>query len=309
MTIVKIHGGLGNQMFQFAFGEALRNIHYQNVYYDISFFDNQDFYIKAGNAPRKFDLIEIFPVVKRFLTTGDFLIQLEPQDKIYNKILRRFSFQFIGSKLFKWIKDPQKHYRLIENNLLKSTNVYFEGYWQNLKYFEYIKDVVNNWFVFDKNFLNQYKNANLVNELRSGISVSIHIRRGDYVNSKYFKSCSISYFEEAIKRILNIHPSASFHVFTDDVRWVKDNLENLKKITPEINLVSEFEPNDLGLDMYLMSLCNHNIISNSTFSWWAAYLNKSDNKILIAPKYWTNDSKINQYIQESLLENFYLINE
>jgi hypothetical protein len=116
----------------------------------------------------------------------------------------------------------------------------------------------------------------------------------------------ISYYQAAIKHIADSYPSAVFYLFTDDIDWIKNNMGVFKTVTDKINVISR-----KGLsaedDLYMMSLCKHNITSNSTFSWWGAYLNTFKNKIMIAPEEWTSNPVINKYIQTSLLNNFILI--
>ena len=114
-------------------------------------------------------------------------------------------------------------------------------------------------------------------------SVSIHIRRGDYleVSDVYGGICTPQYYEKAMKQMEKWHPDCHFFVFTNDVKWVKENYSG-KNLT-----VVEGNDEDTGyIDMYLMTKCKHYILANSSFSWWGCYLNPSKDKKVIAPKQW-----------------------
>jgi hypothetical protein len=137
-------------------------------------------------------------------------------------------------------------------------------------------------------FKNKLKGKNLViaSEIKMKNSVSIHIRRGDYLHNKkntsLYATCNSKYYFEAIKIINSSVEKPFFFVFSDDIPWAKKifkNMRNFKFITGNCGELSY-------IDMQLMSLCKHQIIANSTFSWWAAWLNKNDNKIIISPKNW-----------------------
>ena len=131
-------------------------------------------------------------------------------------------------------------------------------------------------------------------------SVSIHIRRGDFtanpeVAKVHGNICNLEYYERAMNFIEQKIDNPIFYIFTDDVEWVKihfNNRSNLIIVSNSVKNQVEFgHKHNAHQEMYLMSLCNHNIIANSSFSWWAAWLNRNDNKIIIAPKKWFNDKK------------------
>lgn len=154
-------------------------------------------------------------------------------------------------------------------NILDDTSI--EGYYQSYKYFdEYEEEIINN-FQFKFNILNKC----LIEIKNHPNPVSIHIRRGDYVNHPGYWNITPEYIQEALNYFTD--QEYTFLIFSDDIEWCK-------QIFPEgvvfIEGTSQFE------DLCLMSLCNHNIISNSSFSWWGAYLNKNKNKKVIAPSNW-----------------------
>jgi hypothetical protein len=153
-------------------------------------------------------------------------------------------------------------------------NTNFKGYFQSEKYFEHCIEEVKKEFTFKENiqkiareFLSPFKNEHLV---------AIHVRRGDYVNQpNYHPVCSLTYYEQSLKVLSN--NKNRYIIFSDDIEWCKDNL-------PVENAV--FSHNSTSVDLCIMSMCNDNIIANSSFSWWGAWLNSNPNKIVIAPKIW-----------------------
>ena len=133
------------------------------------------------------------------------------------------------------------------------------------------------------------KNKNILEEIKKRNSISIHIRRGDYVNDINAKkilgdNCNLLYYQKAIEYIYSVITSPFFYIFSDEPEWVKNNFSFL-----ENSLIIDWNKGkDSWQDMMLMSHCKHNIIANSSFSWWGAWLNNNNNKIVIAPKKWFN---------------------
>jgi hypothetical protein len=165
-------------------------------------------------------------------------------------------------------------------------NSYLSGLWQTEKYFKDCEEIIRTEFTF-KQPLNK-KNSELSETIRRKNSVSIHIRRGDYIyNSEEYKIhglCSIDYYKKAVECIANKAGELTLFIFSDDIEWVKNNL---KFDFPIIFVDNNVD--DIHEDLRLMSLCKHNIIANSTFSWWGAWLNNNKEKIVIAPKKWFNE--------------------
>ena len=173
----------------------------------------------------------------------------------------------------------------IENFIRSNENIYLEGYWQSEKYFERIKDVIKNEFVFEK--FSEEKNIFASNKIYATNSVAIHVRRGDYVkNPLYSDICTLDYYKRAIKYITQHIDNPFFYIFSDDIHWCIENFNDLN----QIEFIDWNNGKQSYRDMQLMSLCKHNIIANSTFSWWGAWLNKNPSKIVIAPKKILNSS-------------------
>jgi hypothetical protein len=269
MKIVKILGGLGNQMFQYAFYLSLAN-RFKQVKADISRFESYSLH-------NGFELEKVFDIeVKK---ASSFFIKIFDQTNNtwkYRK-LRRIT----GAK--NAICDEKKEFVFEKDLFNNAKNLMYNGYWQNEKYFIEISDKIRSAFTFRKPLGAQ--NLKISNLIQNTESVSLHVRRGDYVGHILLGDiCDLSYYENAISLINSKVTKPIFFVFSNDIEWCKQNL----KIEPS-NYISWNQGSDSYIDMQLMSLCKHNIIANSSFSWWAAWLNNNQNKIVIAPKSWTND--------------------
>ena len=274
MIIVKIIGGLGNQMFQYAYSKALQHKGYK-VKIDISAFDT---YKLHGGY--QLDKYAIDLEVSTLEENRNFY-----KNNIYSKILKRFGFnnkKIVGEKTL-----------LFDEKLLHiDDDKYIEGYFQSEKYFIDIREELLKRFIITSstsNYTEKIKN----DILNSSMSCSIHIRRGDFTNSvnqNIHGTCDIKYYQNAMSYIGNTIGNVDYFIFSDDIDWVKDNLnvENAIYVDSKENRL----PHE---DMYLMSLCSHNIIANSSFSWWGAWLNQNNDKIVVAPEKWfANDKFYNQ---------------
>ena len=265
MVIVKIIGGLGNQMFQYSYAKALEQRGYA-VKLDISAF--KTYRLHGGYQLYKYKI--------------DLDVTRQEENNIFYKILRRLGFGFTKTR-------KEKNLFFNSNFLNIEDESYVEGYFQSEKYFENIRDTLLNQFVLNDEISSYTKK---ISEMISKVenSVSIHIRRGDFTNSTNINIhgiCSLDYYEKAITILSNSFNDISYFVFSDDIKWAKDNL----RINNAVYIASE-ETRIPHEDIYLMSLCNHNIIANSSFSWWGAWLNQNKKKIVIAPEKWFADDKM-----------------
>ncbi len=276
MIIVKLMGGLGNQMFQYAAGRCLSHLHKAELKLDLSFL-NADSKNKYTKRDYKLDVLNINAEQASESNIKPFL-PLE-KGKITRTLMRKL---------------PILYYRVVANesghNFHKEfysfpKNVYLNGFWQSEKYFESVKDILINEFTVKEIF--NAENVEIIGKIKNSNSVSIHIRRGDYINNKeahaFHGTCSLEYYKDAINYLKNKSGNLSLFVFSDDVAWAKANL----KTEVPVNFVDLNNPG--YIDMHLMTLCKHNIIANSSFSWWAAWLNQNPNKIVIAPIRWFAD--------------------
>lgn len=272
MIIVKIKGGLGNQMFQYAFGRALSMDRNEELFLDISHFNNQ----AEREAKRDF-LLSNFNIRAQILPEGGSIK--------YTTGIRAL-FKKIKNKIKK--VDAYKFYPV----LLRSKSVFYEGHWINQKYFMHHQDSIRNDFLLKNPLSNAAEEiSSLIGTCgqRNEVSVSLHIRRGDFVTNPYsaFNGVlGIPYYQEAVNVMNERCREFSLHlfIFSDDIDWAKENLQFRETTT----FVSKKEIYDYE-EMSLMSKCSNHIIANSTFSWWGAWLNPNKNKIVVSTKQWLKD--------------------
>lgn len=275
MIITKLIGGLGNQLFQYAAGRRLAYINNTNLKLDLSWYKNVD----GGKATsRAYGLGEFNIIAENFASLEE--IGRFKKNKIYT-ILEKLNLYHRDS----FTKERQ--FNLNPEVLNLSDNNYIQGHWQSEKYFKDIEDIIRKEFTLKKSVINEY--GKLIDETNS---VSIHIRRGDYVTDKktrdFYETCTLNYYHTAIKKIIDNVISPHFFIFSDDMGWVKDNLI----VGYPLIFVSNSQSKDYE-ELALTSRCKHNIIANSSFSWWGAWLNNNPNKIIIAPQKWFKNPSIN----------------
>lgn len=273
--IVKFNGGLGNQMFQRAFGYALEKESGFETLFDMSFFEKK--------YARPYEL-DIFNLKAKFVE--DFWLKLKLQlIWKFRKNLKNKSF--LGLTFF-----SEPHFEYYKYALQIKPNTYIEGFFQTEKYFKKYENEIREAFTFKTKpeKFNQY----LIEQIQESNSVSVHIRRGDYVQKKRYQdlyaTCSLDYYKRGVEYIANKFENPKLFVFSDDIQWAKANWD----LPYETVFVDNNSGEKSFEDMRLMSNCKHNIIANSSFSWWGAWLNKNAEKIVIAPKKWFNDGRINQ---------------
>jgi hypothetical protein len=273
MIISNIIGGLGNQMFQYASGRALS----LKLCVPLKL-DTRDF--SGYQLHQGFELNHLFNCNAEIATDTDLANVLSWQrTKLVQRVLKRPQLKNLRYKNF--VVEP--HFNYWSDINLLTNNKYLYGYWQSEKYYIEFAEKIREEFTFKFPFSD--KNAEIAEQISQVNAVSLHVRRGDYVsNSKnaFIGVCSLEYYEQAIAHIKTNVDSPVFFVFSDDIDWVKNNL-NLDKSTLFINHNKGVESYN---DMRLMTLCKHNIIANSSFSWWGAWLNTNPNKIALAPKQW-----------------------
>jgi hypothetical protein len=291
MIVIKLQGGLGNQMFQYAFGKAISIKLSSPLYFDNSFFKLEE---SSHFSNRHYNL-DVFP----------FHINLLSKNKISN-FINPNPIQRLLNKLNLNRKDVFKEITLefSERVFNLSNNLYLDGYWQSEQYFNRITTQVRKDFEFIKPFssLSESISCTLAKENNA---VSVHIRRGDYIssatNSKVHGTCPIDYYHQAM-RLLNAKLNKpQFYFFSDEPEWVEQNLVNSLN---NFQIIKHNQGTDSWQDMALMSKCKHHIIANSSFSWWGAWLNPSPDKIVIAPKIWFADPGLNDQSATIIAENW-----
>lgn len=282
-------GGLGNQMFQYAIGRNLAERNNTNLKLDISWFSQA----KEKSVLREYKL-NFFNIIENIATEKE-IRGFKYYKKINDWKYFLYNLFFANNSIYitEELKDVSK--KILEKNY---KNIYLDGYWQNEKYFKDTENIIRQEFTL-KNKLD-IKLDKLIEKIKNSSSISIHIRRGDYVHNKKTNSihgiCSLDYYQKTIKYIDEKIKNPVFFIFSDDIEWSKNNL---KTKFPTIFV----EGNKDNEDLILMSMCKHNIIANSSFSWWGAWLNNNSNKIVIAPQKWFNDSNKNT---ENLIPNTWI---
>ncbi len=274
MTIINILGGLGNQMFQYAFAYTISNNKKNAVKLDISSF-------KTYNL-REYEL-GLFNVTIGIAEEKESNILKFKQENYLERAVRKMRRKSMPLSA-KYYKEPHFNF---DKNVFDLQNVYFDGYWQTEQYFKKYREELLKEFTLKQDFSKQsqvYKN-----EIVKVESVSLHIRRGDYVTNEHTNSvhgtCSLEYYEKAVLLMQSKLNNPHFFIFSDDLAWGRENLDFIDNLT--VVYLDENVPDHE--EMLLMSHCKHNIIANSSFSWWGAWLNQNSEKMVIAPSKWFND--------------------
>lgn len=281
ITIVKLSGGLGNQLFQYAFARAFSIKNQTKLYLDLSSFRS----LLPGETKRKYELDFYNHKGSQYPLSFPYF------SKIYSKfpfILKLFGVEYYKEKTLSY--DP--------TIMGLKGDFYFDGYWQSFKYFqEYSILLSNELLPFNQSSMNE-SCLKLLSSIHKSISVAIHVRRGDYITNKSAKDThgllEEIYYKNAIQYMNERVSNPFYFVFSDDLEWCRAFFSNIKGnfIYPSKN--SNNLPQE---DIFLISNCNHSIIANSSFSWWGAWLGDcmfdSVNRIVIAPKQWFIDDAIN----------------
>jgi len=293
MVIIKIVGGLASQLHKYAIGRALSIKHNTELKLDITWYDN----IPDTDTFREFHLFKYN--INAAIASKEEINKYKPNlllIKLKNKIHQYFSINL------KFNNYSNESFMSIEDFQLLPNNLYIEGEWSGYQYFKDIRQNLLNEFTLDTNYLtNQY--FNYLKIIHNTNAVSLHVRRGDYVNNKHTSQlhvvCSIDYYQNAIQYFdKKFHGDFVLFIFSDDLQWVKKNLlikKSIKKYYIEGTKDNEaFE---------LLRQCKHNIISNSGFSWLSAWLNTNTDKFVISPKKWVLDDKLNIQLLNSIKDN------
>lgn len=276
MITVRVSGGLGNQLFQYAFGKTLAVKQGVQLALDLSYYKK----IPESDTPRKFELSNF--AVKYLDINIKNLIKYKICS---NKIISRFPEiqNFLG--FYK-----EKEFNYTQFAVCLPDGIYAEGFWQSYKYFK--SELINLKKELIPIIQMSEEDFEISKKISACRSVSVHVRRGDYVShpnaARHHGICGINYYKSAIEHLKSkIDKNLTYFIFSDDIDWVKQHFKfeiNAIYISHNINKSSVN-------DFRLMQLCENHIIANSTFSWWGAYLKKPDQGVVIAPKNWFADNK------------------
>ena len=275
MIVVKLIGGLGNQLFQYALGRHLAEKHQTPVKLDISAFNSQQLRSYA-------------------LTAFNIHAPLASDDEINNilgappGIGKRFTAKLLKRDLTDYWPTYVKEKKFSFNpEILKLPNdIYLDGYWQSEKYFEDISSILRKEFTL--NAEQSAENEKTQSHILSSESVSVHARRCDFVSDESVNRihgiCDLNYYVKAFDYIKGIVQNPRFFIFSDDIPWCRSNLDFEHQLT----FVDHNGADNSHDDLQLMKQCKHHIIANSSFSWWSAWLNSNPDKLVIAPQRWVN---------------------
>ena len=271
---VNIMGGLGNQMFQFAMGYAMVLRNNMPLWLDIRSLKES---AEEGNIKRAYEL-GCFSLPAAVVEANKMEAILEAGK---GKLAR-----YLGIGRINRLEESGFRYNPAYSRT--PTPVYINGYFQSEQYFrDYTREIrsvfLKQAVIAENDFWNQ--------EIKSAaVPVAMHVRRGDYTANpetlKFHGICNATYYEKAVNKILEKHADARFFVFSDDIGAAAAELGHLSE---NMRFVEHKTPRIAAYDMLLMSRCRHNIIANSTYSWWGAWLNENPDKMVIAPQRWFAD--------------------
>jgi hypothetical protein len=282
VIIVDLFGGLGNQMFQYAMGQALSSKLSQEVHYATDA-------MRTFSVPRELELGTAFALEPDIVGREELsrLLGSWRTPPTIRRLLAKQSFRGIRGSKF-----------VVEADILTPGDLankakdgaYLRGYWQSERYFQQHSDAIREAFRFKEGEGPQ--NRSLIDRITGAPSIGIHVRRGDYVTNPRAATVhgvlAKSYYVDAIMELRRRLPSARVFAFSDEPAWVEQYI--LKDIE-NTECVAHNRSSESFRDMQLMGYCDALVIANSSFSWWAAWLNARDEKIVIAPSKWYADSR------------------
>ena len=270
-------------MFQYAAAKALALNNTCALLLDLSYLEQTGIQITDGFTNRHYELGIFKNIAQDFCP--DFMLRQFVMASQKRQWLKQLGFSY--PKIY-----HEPSFEFNENLFKQKPPVLLVGYWQSERYFIKEAASIRNAFSFPA-LVATDENISVLSAISTGCSVSVHVRRGDYLHptiAAHHGNCSVEYYRQAIEKISTAFPTAVFYFFTDDASWVQN--EFIDKIPGSV-LVKNNTGANSWKDMYLMSKCSHHIIANSSFSWWGAWLNYSEDKMVIAPAKWFNNSERN----------------
>lgn len=283
MIVVKLAGGMGNQMFQYAAGRHLAAKYDTELKLDLSFL--QDKTPKINFTHREYDL-GLFNIEQRFATSEE-VVKFGRYRRL-NRVIYVLR-QKLDQKLPVYVRENP--YRFDQKFFNIPDNAYIEGYWQSEKYFKAIESDIRREFSF-RNGLDA-NGREMAARISSVNAVCINVRRGDYVTNPaanlHHGVCSVDYFTRAVAEIVARVPDPHFFIFSDDLEWCRENLYLDRPCT----IVGDaYAGEKYGQKLNLMTMCRHFIIPNSSFGWWGAWLSTNPGKVVVAPARWCQNPRV-----------------
>lgn len=285
MKIVNVIGGLGNQLFQYAFALALKHRYPQEeILLDISHFGSLFFRrYKGRNLHNGYEMDRFFPHLSLQVARGRQLRKVTRY--IPNYVLSRVARRYLKPLPTEVIQPKEEAFLFNPSVMEVKGDAYYEGYWHAISYFKDAYELIAEEFA--PGTPNPY-NEDMIRQMARTESVGIHVRRGDYVGNRLVDGiCTIAYYEAAVRRILAQPGKYTFFLFSNDLDWCREHIVPLLQGS-EYEIVSGNRGADSTWDMFLMARCKHLIMANSTFSWWGAFLNRQGGRI-VAPSPWIRE--------------------
>jgi hypothetical protein len=271
VILVKLMGGIGNQMFQYALGRQIADLYHVPLKLDVSSFQSdrlRSYNLGCFNIQEDFASAEEIAQFKAETAVKGLSSLAQKLLPYYRRsmILERYFYQY----------DP---------NIMKARkHVYLEGYWQNERYFKHIEPTIRAEFTIKSP--PDALNADLAQRIQGSMAVGVHVRRGDYASNVVIREwhglVPLDYYYAAAEQLAACVDKPHFFIFSDDPAWVQENLHFDYPTTYVTHNSAEKSDEDLRL----MSLCKHHIIANSSFSWWAAWLCTYPDQKVFAPAKW-----------------------
>ncbi len=279
MKIVRLKGGLGNQMFQYAFAKLLEQLTGEEIRVDYSAYQT------LGN-----DMVRV-PRLKKYNLS---ILEADASEieRICiwkhqgNPFSYRYKMGILMEEFFNrnYYREHTRTY-VVPGKLVRYS--YFDGYWQSYRYVDAVMDILKK--EFTPNYGLSERTKNKKEEMESQNSVFIGVRKGDYsLEAAHWGSFGAGYYQKAMEYISGRVDTPVFYVFSNDVEWCKGNLDWGRF---QVQFRETEQQTDDFEELVLMSACRHSIIINSTYHWWGARLNDSKEKIVVAPKEWFFDHK------------------
>jgi hypothetical protein len=287
MIVVALKGGHSNQLFQYATGRRLAHKHNTHVYMDKAWFSE----VESTDTKRFYELVD-YKIQQKFISRDKIVMATKNGDRTAKHSL----YRLVKGRAKPTMHPYEERSLAFDRAVLNlPDDSYLEGYWQNENYFKDIRPVLLK--ELELKTKPHGKNDKWLTEIRGSRSVSLHIRRGDYAENKstneFHGLIAPAYYQKATELLAKKTGQKDFSlfIFSNDIDWCKQNLQFDHPTT-------FIDNNNPGAeDMRLMKHCEHNIMANSSFSWWGAWLNQTPEKIIIAPKVWFRDKAANSQIQ------------
>lgn len=301
MIVVRIKGGLGNQMFEYAMARKLQlDLGIDRIGFDLTVVNSD---LQRSLSLQHFAFFENIEVIQ------DKSRITKLQETIAKKLVSYFIAgrqegiagrrEDFWGKLFGLFGIVQRDHSLIKKSfwLKFHRNIYMNGWFQDAEKLQSIRDILLDDFRWLPKKVTEIEDSNVYQQIVSSNAVCVHIRRGDYINNPIFGVCGDTYYYNAVKYMEHVLQNPVFYVFSDDIIEVERSMVFSRPMVYVKGNHQDYE------DLYLMKHCRHFIMSNSTYSWWAQFLGQAEDKVVVAPKKWclTEDMNIGVYMKEWIL--------